>query len=140
MSAISYKLSRLRLYLSISYNLVVKLSNVFEASIVFKGQMRKNDTVSTSISFHNRKSIRNKHKIISYFIVYIYSSYKNYAKKGGTECRILGMRLKSAPESFLRIAKRQRGPQYYHRMDPKNFTGTYIAKSDYELARKLAHI
>lgn len=46
--------------------------------------------------------------------------------------------LKSVPDGFLRICNRGKKTQYYHRTDPKDFSGVYIREKDIELAKKLA--
>lgn len=46
--------------------------------------------------------------------------------------------LKSVPDGFLRICRRGKKTQYYHRTDPKDFNGVYIREKNAELARKLA--
>ena len=46
--------------------------------------------------------------------------------------------LKSVPDGSLRIQKRQNHYQYYWRDDPKDITGKYIQKKDYEVAVQLA--
>lgn len=46
--------------------------------------------------------------------------------------------LRDAPEGFLRIGGHGKKLQYYHRTDPKDFTGKYIREQDFPLARELA--
>ncbi len=46
--------------------------------------------------------------------------------------------LKSVPDGFLRICRCGKKTQYYHRTNPKDFSGVYIREKDIELARKLA--
>jgi len=46
--------------------------------------------------------------------------------------------LKNAPEGRLRINHRAGIAQYYHRIDPKDFNGNYIRKTEVELVKKLA--
>lgn len=46
--------------------------------------------------------------------------------------------LQFAPEGSLRINRRGTRMQYYHRNDPKDFTGKYIRRENFELVHKLA--
>ncbi|MCR4579004.1 MAG: hypothetical protein K5681_01520 [Treponema sp.] len=46
--------------------------------------------------------------------------------------------LKKSPEGSLRIAKNHNVLQYYHRKDPQNKNGDYIAKKNFKLAQALA--
>jgi len=46
--------------------------------------------------------------------------------------------LKAAPEGFLRINTGKNKIQYYHRKDPKDFSGVYICEKDVDLVRRLA--
>lgn len=46
--------------------------------------------------------------------------------------------LKHAPNGFLRINRRGKRVQYYHRTDPKDTSGTYICQGNLEFARELA--
>lgn len=46
--------------------------------------------------------------------------------------------LLKAPEGSLRICKHGNGTQYYARNNPKDFSGVYIAKKDFGIARGLA--
>lgn len=46
--------------------------------------------------------------------------------------------LQNAPEGFLRINHRKQKLQYYHRTDPKDYSGSYIRNSDFDLVQKLA--
>lgn len=46
--------------------------------------------------------------------------------------------LKGAPQGFLRICNGRNKAQYYHRTDPKDFSGVYICEKDIDLAKKLA--
>lgn len=48
------------------------------------------------------------------------------------------MEFENAPDGSLRINVKDGRTQYYHRTDPKNFTGTYIKKKELEFARELA--
>ena len=46
--------------------------------------------------------------------------------------------LEELPEGHLRIAQTSHKPQYYHYIDPKDFKGVFIPRSNDDLARKLA--
>ncbi len=46
--------------------------------------------------------------------------------------------LKNAPEGFLRISNGRNKAQYYHRTNPKDFSGEYICEKDINLAKELA--
>lgn len=46
--------------------------------------------------------------------------------------------LKNAPEGFLRINNSKNKVQYYHRTNPKDFSGEYICEKDINLAKGLA--
>lgn len=46
--------------------------------------------------------------------------------------------LKTAPEGFLRVCSSGNRTQYYQRIDPKDFNGTYIKEKDINLAKELA--
>jgi len=46
--------------------------------------------------------------------------------------------LQTAPEGYLRIGKNKDRVQYYHRTNPKDFTGKYLTKGEKELAQILA--
>lgn len=46
--------------------------------------------------------------------------------------------LNSVPEGSLRICCHGDNTQYYHRTDPKDFSGTYISKKETEFIHKLA--
>ena len=46
--------------------------------------------------------------------------------------------LKDLPEGHLRIAQTSHKPQYYHYIDPKDFKGVFIPRSNDDLARQLA--
>lgn len=46
--------------------------------------------------------------------------------------------MKKVPEGKLRICSSGRKVQYYHRLDPKDFNGTYIREQDRTIAEKLA--
>ena len=46
--------------------------------------------------------------------------------------------LKEVPEGHLRIAQTSHRPQYYHYVDPKDFKGVFIPRTNDEFARKLA--
>lgn len=46
--------------------------------------------------------------------------------------------LKELPEGHLRIAQTSNKPQYYHYIEPKDFKGVFIPRTNDEFARKLA--
>ena len=46
--------------------------------------------------------------------------------------------LKALPEGHLRIAQTAHKPQYYHYIEPKDFKGVFIPRTNNEFARKLA--
>lgn len=46
--------------------------------------------------------------------------------------------LKHAPEGFLRIHHQKQRLEYYHRTNPKDFSGSYIPHSNFELVQQLA--
>ena len=46
--------------------------------------------------------------------------------------------LKDLPEGHLRIAQTSHKPQYYHYIEPKEFKGVFIPRSNDDLARQLA--
>ncbi len=46
--------------------------------------------------------------------------------------------LKDHPEGHLRIAQTSHKPQYYHYIEPKEFKGVFIPRSNDDLARQLA--
>ena len=46
--------------------------------------------------------------------------------------------LKELPEGHLRIAQTEHKPQFYHYIDPKDFKGVFIPRSNDNLARQLA--
>ena len=46
--------------------------------------------------------------------------------------------LKKVPEGSLRIHQKKNKTEYYHRTDPKNFSGKYIRKDNIILAKQLA--
>ena len=47
-------------------------------------------------------------------------------------------RLNKSPDGYLRISKKWNKSQYYHRTDPKDPSGKYIAEKDHKLAARLA--
>ena len=46
--------------------------------------------------------------------------------------------LLKAPEGSLRLVSKKKKPQFYHRIDPKDFNGKYIQEKDFKLVEKLA--
>lgn len=46
--------------------------------------------------------------------------------------------LRTVPEGSLRVCSHGKRTQYYHRNDPKDFSGVYIRSNEIELARELA--
>ena len=46
--------------------------------------------------------------------------------------------LKTAPEGLLRVCSSRNRVQYYQRIDPKDFNGSYIKEKDIHLAKRLA--
>lgn len=55
-----------------------------------------------------------------------------------TEIERISRRIRNVPSGSLRISKRKNKYQYFHRINPNDFNGTYIPRKDHDIVVRLA--